>query len=73
MTMLSEYLKDKKADIPDYQIDILCTFMRNYSGREVANAFKALTTRMFTELMNSKSFAPVSSAPSHYGNGNSPI
>lgn len=69
--MLSDYLKDKMADLPCYQLDILCTFMRNFSGREVADAFRALTTRMLTDLMHSKSFAPVLS--SAFDNDNSKI
>ena len=62
MKMLINYLAGKRADVAEYQIDLLSTFMLNYSEREVAGALRELTTRMFTDLMSSSSFVPVSLA-----------
>ncbi|KAL8783970.1 MAG: hypothetical protein Q9195_009225 [Heterodermia aff. obscurata] len=63
MTMLANYLKGKREDIPGYQLDLLCTFMQNYSGRDVTNALMGLHMKMFTDLMATTSFIPVSFAP----------
>ena len=61
--MLREYLRGKRPAVQDYQIELLCAFMLGYPGREVANALSNLHTRMFTDLMESNSFVPVSSSP----------
>ena len=60
MAMLSGYLNGKRAKVAQYEIDLLCTFMENYSGREVAAAFKELNMKMLSDLMESSSFIPVS-------------
>ena len=63
MKMLTDYLKGKRAEVAEYEKDLLCTRMENYSGREVTKSLRELHTKMFTELMNSTSFVSVSFAP----------
>ena len=63
MTMLKDYLSGKRGDVANYQVDLLCTFMQNCSGREVADALRELNMKMLTDLMDSDSFVPVSRDP----------
>ena len=58
--MLADYLNGKGAEVAQYDIDLFCTFMDNYSGKEVVEPMRELNMKMFADLMNANSFVQVS-------------
>ena len=47
--MLTNILKGKRSSVEAAELDLLCTFMYNYSGREVAGAMRGTFFPLFAQ------------------------
>ena len=57
--MVRRSLEGKRTRIDEADIDILCHWLFNYSGRDITDALRALHMNMLRELMASRAFVPV--------------